>query len=96
MPAAGKYPRLRCHVRNGRGKQAYTYWYYDMRGTGEKDVPLGNDRATAVARWDEIANGRPAKIGRLLQAARLRLQHDTEKLTRDHYRPGADARDPVI
>lgn len=63
-----KYPRLRSHTRNGRGGQVWVSWWFDMRGTGKPDIPLGNDYAAAIDQWDKLANHLPMTIGRVQQA----------------------------
>jgi hypothetical protein len=71
MPKTSLYPRLRAHVRKGKGGQRWTYWYYDMRPDGKPDIPLGRDHAAALARWDELHNQRPAQVGRIVEATKL-------------------------
>jgi hypothetical protein len=68
MPLKSKHPRLRSHVRKGRGGQAWVYYFYDMRPDGEKDVPLGKDYREALRLWDEIHNKKPASKGRIREA----------------------------
>lgn len=63
-----KYPRLRSKVFKGAGGQVWTYYLYDMRGTGEKDVRLGTDYAQALAQWHSLHNHVPLTIGRVQQA----------------------------
>lgn len=63
-----KYPRLRTHVRKGASGQVWTSWWYDMRGTGEKDISLGNDYAIALEKWHRLHNHIPMTQGRIQQA----------------------------
>jgi hypothetical protein len=68
VPKLTKYPRLRTHVRKGRDGRVYVYHFYDMRGEGVPDIPLGKDRQEALAKWDEIHNKKPRIKGRLEEA----------------------------
>lgn len=68
MPKVTKHPRLRRHVRKGRDKQVYTYYYYDMRPEGKPDIFLSKDYAEALAKWDELYHHKPRTIGRLREA----------------------------
>lgn len=45
-----------------------TYYVYDMRGTGEKDVRLGTDYASALEQWHKLHNHIPLTIGRVQEA----------------------------
>ncbi|WP_342616697.1 integrase [Rhodoferax sp. GW822-FHT02A01] len=63
-----KYPRLRSHTRKGKGGQVWVSYWYDMRGTGKPDVPLGNDYATAIQQWDRLVNHLPMTKGRVQEA----------------------------
>jgi integrase len=64
-----KYPRLRSKTFKGAGGQVWTYYLYDMRGTGEKDVRLGTDYAQALEQWHKLHNKIPLTIGRVQEAA---------------------------
>jgi hypothetical protein len=68
MPKITKYPKLRVHIRRGKSGQVRCYYVYDMRGTGEPDIPLGRDRDEALRIWDEIRNKRPRIKGTLEEA----------------------------
>jgi len=68
MPRKSKYPRLRVHVRKGRGGQVWTNYYYDMRPAGEKDVALGSDLETALANWRELHEEKPRLVGTIEEA----------------------------
>lgn len=46
----------------------WSYWLYDMRGTGEKDVRLGTDYAYALEQWHKLHNHIPLTVGRIQQA----------------------------
>jgi hypothetical protein len=63
-----KYPKLRSHVRKGKGGRVRTYYLYDMRGTGQKDIPLGSDYATAIEKWTAIHLHKPRIKGTLEEA----------------------------
>lgn len=78
MPKLTKYPRLRVHVRKGANGQRYVYHFYDMRGEGVPDIPLGRDREEALAQWDALHNNKPRIKGTLEEAF---LQWEQEKLT---------------
>lgn len=68
MPKKTKYPRLRALVRRGRSGQVYTYYAYDMRPEGKKDIQLGSDHAKAVAAWRKLQDGERLTAGRLQEA----------------------------
>jgi hypothetical protein len=84
-----KYPRLRTHVRKGANGQVWTSWWYDMRGTGKPDVPLGKDYPAALAQWNKLHNHLPLTVGRIQEAIdRWRdevLPSYDNKGTRDQY-----------
>lgn len=63
-----KHPRLRAKVYKGAGGQVWTYWLYDMRGTGKPDVRLGKDYAYALEQWHKLHNHIPLTIGRVQEA----------------------------
>jgi hypothetical protein len=63
-----KYPRLRTKIHRGQNGQVWTYYRYDMRGTGKPDVQLGTDYATALEQWHRLHNHIPMTIGRVQQA----------------------------
>lgn len=63
-----KHPRFRSVVRRGKGGQIWTYYRYDMRGTGKPDINLGTDYAAALERWHTLHNHLPLTIGRVQQA----------------------------
>lgn len=75
MPKLTKHPRLRSHVKKGKHGQVWTSWWYDMRGTGQPDVPLGNDYATALARWAELRAG-ASRIAGTVEEAIQRYEKD--------------------
>lgn len=64
----GKYPRLRSKVYKGAAGQVWTYYVYDMRGTGKPDVRLGRDHAAAVEQWHKLHNHLPTTLGRVQEA----------------------------
>lgn len=65
---ANKHPRLRHHTRKRASGRVVVYYFYDMRGLGGPDVPLGTDYAEAVKRWDELHNRKPRIAGTLEEA----------------------------
>lgn len=84
-----KYPRLRSKTYKGAGGQVWTYYVYDMRGTGKPDVRLGTDYAAALEQWHKLHNHLPLTLGRLQQAIdqwrEQVLPTYTSKNTRDGY-----------
>lgn len=70
MPKKSKYPKLRVHVKRGRDGQVWTSYWYDMRGTGQPDRPLGTDREAALRQWAEIHLDAPRVAGTLEEAFR--------------------------
>jgi integrase len=68
MPKKTKYPRLRTHVKKGRNGQVWTSWWFDMRGTGERDIPLGTDYAKALEKWGDLYHKRKRIAGTLEEA----------------------------
>jgi hypothetical protein len=63
-----KYPRLRTKTYKGAGGQVWSYFLYDMRGTGKPDVRLGKDYAQALVQWHKLHNHIPLTIGRVQEA----------------------------
>jgi hypothetical protein len=63
-----KYPRLRTKIHRGKNGQCWTYYRYDMRGTGKPDIQLGTDYAAALEHWHKLHNHIPMTIGRVQQA----------------------------
>lgn len=63
-----KFPRLRAKSYKTKGGRVLTYYVYDMRGTGEKDVRLGVDYAYALEQWHKLHNHIPMTIGRVQEA----------------------------
>lgn len=68
MPKPSKYPKLRLSVKRGRAGQVWQSWWFDMRGTGKPDIPLGNDYDQALRRWAEISLNAPRIAGTLEEA----------------------------
>ena len=68
MPKRTKYPKLRSHSWRTAGGEVRTAYYYDQRGTGEPDIPLGTDYAQAVAKWRHLALAAPLEAGTLKPA----------------------------
>lgn len=52
-----KLPNLRTHVRKRGTPNETTHYYYDMRGKGGKDIPLGSDRERALKKWKILRDG---------------------------------------
>ena len=63
-----KHPGLRAKSYKTKAGRVLTYYVYDMRGTGKKDVRLGTDYATALEQWHKLHNHIPLTIGRVQQA----------------------------
>jgi site-specific recombinase XerC len=70
MPKKSKYPKLRKSVKTGKSGQVWVSWWYDMRGTGKPDVPLGTDHTEALRRWAELHLDAPRQAGTLEEAFR--------------------------
>jgi integrase len=68
MPKKTKYPKLRTHVKKGANGQRWVSFWFDMRGTGEKDIPLGTDYAKALEKWDELYHKKKRIAGTLEEA----------------------------
>lgn len=68
MPKRSKHPRFRTHVRKGANGQVWVSFWYDMRGTGKPDVPLGSEHEAALKKWDELHNQAPRIAGTLEEA----------------------------
>jgi len=63
-----KPARLRSHTRRRSNGMVIIYYFYDMRGTGAPDIPLGRNYEQAIKKWDEIHNLKPRIAGTLEQA----------------------------
>jgi hypothetical protein len=63
-----KFPRLRSKTYKGAGGQVWTYYVYDMRGTGKPDVRLGKDYDSALIEWNRLHKHLPATLGRVQEA----------------------------
>lgn len=68
VPKITKHPRLRSHVRKGKGGQRYVYFFYDMRPDGLPDIALGKDYAEALLRWEELHLNKPRVRGTMEEA----------------------------
>ena len=88
------------HVRKGKNARSYTYFYYDMRGEGVPDIPLGRDRDEAIAKWDELHNKVPRIKGTLEEAFRMweeeKLPEYTNEETKRGYRKALKQLRPVF
>lgn len=84
-----KYPRLRHHTRKRNSGRVVIYYFYDMRGLGSPDVPLGSDYEEAIKKWDELHNRKPRIAGTIEEAftawERDILPTYTNKGSRDMY-----------
>lgn len=65
-----KFQNLRSHTRKRKSGRVVTYYFYDRRQDGERDIPLGTDYEQAVAKWEEIRQGGPRVVGTLEEAFR--------------------------
>lgn len=81
MPKTTKFPKLRTHVRRGKGGQVWVSYFYDMRGTGEKDIPLGSDEAAAKAAWARIHAGETTDRGLIKEAITRWMAEELPKYT---------------
>lgn len=63
-----KYPRLRAKSYKTVGGKVSTYYVYDNRGTGQKDVRLGTNYAKALELWNQLHNKVPLTVGRIQEA----------------------------
>ena len=63
-----KHPRLRAKSYKTAGGRVLTYYVYDMRGTGQKDIRLGSDYINAIAQWHKLHNHIPVTVGRVQEA----------------------------
>lgn len=100
MPKVTEYPRLRTHVRKGKGGRVYVYYFYDRRSEGLADVKLGKDREHAIAQWEELHLGRPRIRGRLREAINRWLAEELPNYgndgTRRNYRMHLERVDAVL
>lgn len=65
-----QHPNFRSHTRRRKSGKVVTYYFYDNRSTGEKDIPLGTDYDAALKKWAEIKKGGPRISGTLEEAFR--------------------------
>jgi len=68
MPKKSKFPRLRSHSWRTAGGEVRTAYYFDMRGTGQADIPLGTDYTAALVQWEQIRTNAPRIAGTLEEA----------------------------
>lgn len=71
MPKITKHPKLRSAPRKAASGKVTVYYYYDRRAEGLKDIPLGKDWTTALAKWDELHNKKPRIKGTIEEAFTL-------------------------
>ena len=57
MPKASEFPKFRTCTKRGAEGQTWVSYWYDNRGTGRPDIPLGTDREQALASWERIRDG---------------------------------------
>lgn len=84
------YPRLYVRVKKGSNGRIYTYYSYDMRLEGKKDLQLGSDRDAAIAKWHELQDSPKQAVtkGRLKEAFDRWMQDELPKYTNDKTRRG--------
>lgn len=68
MPKKSAHPRFRTHVRKGKAGQRWVSYFYDCRGLGRPDIPLGSDHAIALQEWAKIRDNIPRVRGTLEEA----------------------------
>ncbi len=88
MPKTSNHPKLRVSIKRGKAGQVWTSYWFDMRGTGKPDVPLGTDREAALRRWAELYLDAPRIAGTLEEAFRGWEERGLAK------RPDGTARSP--
>lgn len=57
MADANSIPRFREKTYTSKNGKTYTYYSWDGRGRGMKDIRLGSDREKALIRWAECERG---------------------------------------
>lgn len=62
------YPNLRSHSRKRKNGKVVTYYFFDRRASGEKDIPLGRDYDQAIKKWKEVHHDAPRVAGTIEQA----------------------------
>ena len=87
MPKRSKHPRLRVHIKRGKAGQVWTSYWFDNRGTGQPDVPLGTDYDAALLRWAELRQGALRITGTVEEALR-RYERDVLTLRLSDVRGG--------
>lgn len=87
MPKRSKHPRLRVHIKRGKAGQAWTSYWFDNRGTGQPDAPLGTDYDAALLRWAELRQGALRITGTVEEALR-RYERDVLTLRLSDVRGG--------
>lgn len=63
-----RFPRFRTYVKRGKNGQCWVSYWYDKRGTGERDVPLGNNYEAALIKWRQIHEQAPREKGTIEEA----------------------------
>lgn len=83
MPRTSEFPRLRKHTKKGKNGQSWTSWWFDMRGTGQRDIPLGSDYPKALELWAQCSKGnlppppkKPLRITKPRTAGKRRMLRD--------------------
>jgi hypothetical protein len=71
MPKITKHPKLRAAPRKAKSGKVTTYYFYDMRGIGEKDIPLGTDWNLALVKWAELHHKKARVAGTIEEAFTL-------------------------
>lgn len=54
---AGEFPHLREHRRKAKDGSVVTYFFWDGRSRGIRDIPLGTDRERAIELWRQCELG---------------------------------------
>lgn len=80
-----EYPHLREKTYKGRNGQTYTYYTWDGRSLGMKDVRLGSDREKALELWANCERGifpapkpepLPRRISQLAEGRRRKIDNE--------------------
>lgn len=85
MPKASATPKFRTHTKRGPAGQTWVSFWYDNRGTGRPDVPLGTDREKALVLWEQIRAGE--RDGK--KATAIKVRKFKAKLQPIHKAPAA-------
>lgn len=82
MPSMGRKPSVNLNLPpklRARAKAGGALWYYyDTGGKPRREIPLGNDYATAVRKWAEFEGDQVADAGKLIT-----FKHVADRYLRD-------------